>query len=60
MRNEKRQYLLVKETRNRGYSAPGGKLEKNENFYEAAVRECVEETGIEIEILGILRLENKQ
>lgn len=27
VRNMQNQYLLVKETRNRGYSAPGGKLE---------------------------------
>ena len=30
------------------YSFPKGKLEKNESFADAAIRECAEETGIKI------------
>ena len=36
--------------------APGGKVERNEAPYEAAVREVFEETGIDIELDSIVSL----
>lgn len=34
----------------RGYSLPGGKLEDDESWQDAAIRETFEETGYEIEV----------
>ncbi|KAN0018613.1 hypothetical protein ACTFIU_008541 [Dictyostelium citrinum] len=50
-------YLLVNEAAGRGYWLPGGKLNVNEALQQCAVRETKEETGIDIELKGILRVE---
>ena len=31
---------------------PGGKLDADETFEQAVVRECLEETGLEVEVVG--------
>lgn len=46
--------LLLKRTDNGLWTIPTGGLEKNETIKECAVRECREETGIEIEVTGLV------
>ena len=47
----------MKESRNRGWWLPGGRVDPPESFHEAAIREAKEEAGIDIELKGILRVE---
>jgi len=56
-RNSKGKWLCVKESRNRGWWIPGGKLDHGDDFYSAALRETREEAGIDIDIKGVLRVE---
>ncbi|WP_042471776.1 NUDIX hydrolase [Bacillus ndiopicus] len=61
LNNEKE--ILLKKDPKRGWELPGGMVELNETFKEAAVREVQEETGIEIIIerfCGISQELNKQ
>jgi 8-oxo-dGTP pyrophosphatase MutT (NUDIX family) len=51
-------WLCVNESRKRGWWIPGGGVERLESFFEAAVREVKEETGIDAELKGILRVEH--
>ncbi len=51
-------FLLIKETRNRGWWLPGGKVEPGESFETAAVRETLEEGGIPVVLKGILRIDH--
>ena len=48
--------LMVKNKGSQGsyYTLPGGRVEKGETLQEAAIRETKEETGIDIEIEGII------
>jgi 8-oxo-dGTP pyrophosphatase MutT (NUDIX family) len=50
-------WLCVKETKNRGWWVAGGLVNPGEDFHTAALRECKEEAGININIKGILRIE---
>ncbi|KAL9653842.1 hypothetical protein ABK040_012903 [Willaertia magna] len=50
-------YLLVEESCNQGYWLPGGRVDPGERFEEAAIRETIEEAGIEITLKGIIRIE---
>lgn len=50
-------FLLVEETTADGavvFNQPAGHLEKDESLNQAAVREVMEETGWEIELLGVV------
>jgi len=58
VRNKQGKFLAVNETRNRGWWLPAGKVEKGETFEEGAHRETLEESGIKINIKGILRVEH--
>ena len=49
--NEKQEILLLKGPK-RGWEMPGGQVEEGESLKEAAIRETMEETGIEVEILS--------
>ena len=50
-------YLVVNELENKGWWLPGGGVSAGEDFKTAAVRECLEETGIQIDLKGILSIE---
>ena len=67
-----KKFLLVRETRERGWWIPGGHVEAGEeyvafslsldvlicgSFFQAAHRETLEEGGIDIRLLGLLTLE---
>ena len=50
-------WLAVNECHNQGWWLPGGLVDPPESHYRAAVRETVEEAGIDVELKGILRVE---
>jgi len=56
-RNSQGKWLAVKETKNRGWWLPGGRVDPPENFFQAALREVKEEAGIDVILKGILRVE---
>ncbi|KMJ57458.1 DNA mismatch repair protein MutT [Bacillus sp. LL01] len=53
---EKERVLMVKNSGVNGsyYTLPGGAVEPGETIQEAAVREVKEETGLDVEVFGIL------
>jgi len=57
VKNDKDEFLAVKETKNRGWWLPAGRVDGAETFEEAAVRETLEEAGVKIKLKGILRVE---
>jgi 8-oxo-dGTP pyrophosphatase MutT (NUDIX family) len=58
VRNHEGKWLTINETRGRGWWLPGGKVDPPEDFFTAAKRECKEEAGIDVELKGIIRIEN--
>jgi 8-oxo-dGTP diphosphatase len=48
--NEQNEILLIKGPR-RGWEMPGGQVEEGESLKDAAIRETLEESGIEIEVV---------
>jgi 8-oxo-dGTP pyrophosphatase MutT (NUDIX family) len=46
--------LLIRRTDNGNWALPGGAIEMNESVADAATRETFEETGIQVEITGLL------
>ena len=48
------QLLMIRRTDNDLYSIPGGQLELGETLTQTAVRELKEETGIDIEVTGLI------
>ncbi|MGH3281747.1 MAG: NUDIX hydrolase [Trebonia sp.] len=46
--------LLIRRTDNGNWALPGGAIEMNESVANAAVRETFEETGVRIEVTGLL------
>ncbi len=51
-------WLAVKESRNRGWWIPGGAVDFGESFEIAALRECREEAGIDVNLKGILKVDH--
>lgn len=49
-------YLAIRETRERGWWIPGGKVDPPEDLFTAAIRECKEESGIDVKLTGIIRI----
>ena len=49
-------FLSIKETRNRGWWIPGGKVDPPEDIKLAAIRECKEESGIDVDLKGIISI----
>jgi ADP-ribose pyrophosphatase YjhB (NUDIX family) len=52
--DEYSQLLMIRRTDNDLYSIPGGQLELGETLTQTAVRELHEETGIAIEVTGLI------
>ena len=55
-------FLLVQEAKEkcRGkWNIPAGHLDSNENIFEGAKREVLEETGCKVELTGILQIGNR-
>jgi 8-oxo-dGTP pyrophosphatase MutT (NUDIX family) len=46
--------LLIRRTDNGNWALPGGAIEMTESVADAAVRETFEETGIQVEVTGLL------
>lgn len=51
-------WLAVKESRNRGWWIPGGAVDFGESFMQAAIRECKEEAGIDVNLKGVLKVDH--
>ena len=51
-------WLAVEENKNRGWWLPGGFVECGDNHHITAYKETMEEAGINIQLKGILRVEN--
>lgn len=47
-------WLAIKETNGKGWWCPGGSALYQENFATTAIRECKEESGIDVDLKGIL------
>jgi ADP-ribose pyrophosphatase YjhB (NUDIX family) len=52
--NDAGEILLIRRTDNDNWAVPGGAMDLGESLPAAAVRETVEETGIEVEITGLV------
>jgi 8-oxo-dGTP pyrophosphatase MutT (NUDIX family) len=57
VRDEDR-FVLVNESRERGWYLPAGRVEHGETLMHGAVREVREEAGLEVELDGIIRIEH--
>jgi len=53
----KKQMLLVQEFAASGFWLPGGRVDNGEKLEEAALRECKEEAGCDINLVGILQFQ---
>lgn len=51
--NDRDEVLMIRRTDNDNWAVPGGAMDLGESVPEAAVRETLEETGINCEITGI-------
>ncbi len=52
-----KEYLIVKEGCKQGWWLPGGRVDRGEGFQQTALRETLEEAGLAVKLLGILRIE---
>lgn len=57
--NSKGQILLVKEQVDGGYTFPGGWCDLYDSPKQAAIRECLEEAGVEVEIESVVAILNR-
>jgi ADP-ribose pyrophosphatase YjhB (NUDIX family) len=54
VRDEQGRLLLIHKIDNGYWALPGGGMDLGESIADAAVRETLEETGIEIEVTGLV------
>jgi 8-oxo-dGTP pyrophosphatase MutT (NUDIX family) len=52
--NDKGEILMIRRTDNDNWALPGGAIDLGESVTQAAIRETKEETGIDIEITGLV------
>jgi 8-oxo-dGTP pyrophosphatase MutT (NUDIX family) len=52
--NDKGEILMIRRTDNDNWAVPGGAIDLGESVREAAIRETKEETGIDVEITGLV------
>jgi 8-oxo-dGTP pyrophosphatase MutT (NUDIX family) len=51
--NDAGEILMIRRTDNGNWALPGGAIEMTESVADAAVRETLEETGIQVEVTGL-------
>eukprot|EP00195_Chlamydomonas_chlamydogama_P012463 CAMPEP_0202914146 /NCGR_PEP_ID=MMETSP1392-20130828/62375_1 /ASSEMBLY_ACC=CAM_ASM_000868 /TAXON_ID=225041 /ORGANISM="Chlamydomonas chlamydogama, Strain SAG 11-48b" /LENGTH=371 /DNA_ID=CAMNT_0049605681 /DNA_START=239 /DNA_END=1354 /DNA_ORIENTATION=+ len=56
-RQQDNKFLMVQEFAQQGFWVPGGGLDEGESLRQGALRECMEEAGIEVELRGVLQVE---
>src|SRR3954451_9083190 len=52
--NDEGEILLIRRSDNDNWALPGGAMDLGESLVDAAVRETLEETGIRVEITGLV------
>uniref|UniRef100_A0A0G4HET8 Nudix hydrolase domain-containing protein n=1 Tax=Chromera velia CCMP2878 TaxID=1169474 RepID=A0A0G4HET8_9ALVE len=52
-----KRFLLVQEFAQSGFWLPGGRVDGSERLEKAAIRETMEEAGVEVELKGLFRVE---
>lgn len=52
-------WLAVEENKNRGWWLPGGFVECGDDHFSTAIKETLEEAGVQVTLKGILRVENE-
>lgn len=52
--NDKGEILMIRRTDNGNWALPGGAIDLGESVTQAAIRETKEETGIDVEITGLV------
>ncbi|MEU4220823.1 NUDIX domain-containing protein [Actinoplanes sp. NPDC026623] len=52
--NEADEILLIRRSDNGNWALPGGAMDLGESLPDTAIRETVEETGIDVEIIGLV------
>ena len=49
---------MVNECDDEGWWIPGGSVNAGETFSKAAIRECLEEANVKVQLKGILRIDH--
>ncbi|TDB95357.1 NUDIX domain-containing protein [Actinomadura sp. 7K534] len=52
--NDKGEILMIRRTDNDNWALPGGAIDLGESVTQAAIRETKEETGVDVEIAGLV------
>ncbi|URN05502.1 NUDIX domain-containing protein [Actinomadura madurae] len=52
--NDKGEILMIRRTDNGNWALPGGAIDLGESVAQAGIRETEEETGIDVEIIGLI------
>ena len=56
-RRRDQKFLLVQEAGSMGFWLPGGRVEVGERLEQGAIRETLEEAGVNVRLLGVLKFE---